>query len=248
MLRAVTQPPPPLPPPGPPPTPGPYYGAPLPAAERVRAAWQRRNETDYVFDFWTAFGWTLLSCGIYGFYVLYQLIRRSREHNLRRLEVLDAAATFAWEQAEARGVGEELRPNFERISAQMAVLRGMTSDFRDPALWVVIAIFASSIAQIVAYVLLDGDLVKHDYAEGAIEAELSAVYGRLGAAMASPDPTRLKGKHNYGGRIAASIFTCGIYSLWWLYDVMVEGNRHFEHNWRWEDSLAQGVQAILPTT
>jgi hypothetical protein len=33
--------------------------------------------------------------------------------------------------------------------------------------------------------------------------------------------------------------------FWWLYDVMVEGNRHFEHVWRWEDQLAAAVQAQL---
>jgi hypothetical protein len=40
------------------------YGAPMSSADRVRMAWQRRHETDYVFDFWTAFGWTILTCGI----------------------------------------------------------------------------------------------------------------------------------------------------------------------------------------
>ena len=26
---------------------------------------------------------------------------------------------------------------------------------------------------------------------------------------------------------------------------MTEGNRHFEHNWRWEDDLAQSVQQLM---
>ncbi len=72
----------------------------------MRAAWQRRNETDYIFDFWTALGWTILTCGIYGFYVLYQLVRRSRDHNLRRIEMLDAATGFAWERAGQSGMQE----------------------------------------------------------------------------------------------------------------------------------------------
>jgi hypothetical protein len=209
-------------------------------------AWQRRHDTDYVFDFWTALGWTILSCGIYGLYVLYQLVRRDRDHNLRRIELLDAAASFAWERANEQGIAEELRPAFERIGMHMATLRQMTSEFREPAIWVLLAIFASGIAQIVAYIFIDGDLVRHDYAEGAIEAELSAIYQRLGTTVTPPDPSRLKQRHNYVGRIVATIFTCGIYSLWWLYDIMAEGNRHFEHNWRWEDELAQGVQQLMP--
>ena len=101
---------------------------------------------------------------------------------------------------------------------------------------------------IVAYVFLDMDLVTHDHAEGAIEAELSQVYAELGTPLTPPDPGRLKGRHNYVGRIIATIASCGIYGLWWLYDLMVEGNRHFEHNWRWEDSLAAAVQSQLGVT
>jgi hypothetical protein len=132
----------------------------------------------------------------------------------------------------------------------MAALRQQTTQFRDPTPWMVIGILgyilgALTIVQIVAFILLDGDLVTHDYAEGAIESELSTIYGRLGAPITPPDPTRLKGKHNYVARIIVTIVTCGIYSLWWMYDVMVEGNRHFEHNWRWEDDLAASVQTLV---
>jgi hypothetical protein len=233
------------------PAPPPYgmpapYGAPASSGERVRMAWQRRHETDYVFNFWTAFGWTLLTCGIYGLYVVYQLIRRDRDHNLRRIELLDAATTFAWERADQRGIAEELRPAFERIATNLATLRQMTTDFREPGIWALLAFFASGIVQVVAFILIDGDLVRHDYAEGAIEAELSAIYQRLDAPIAPPDPSRLKQKHNYVGRVIATLATCGFYALWWEYDVMVEGNRHFEHNWRWEDDLARAVQSLLP--
>ena len=225
--------------------PGPY-GAPASSGERVRMAWQRRHETDYVFNFWTAFGWTILTCGIYGLYIVYQLIRRDRDHNLRRIELLDSATTFAWERANDRGIAEELRPAFERIATNLATLRQMTTDFREPGIWALLAFFASGIVQVVAFILIDGDLVRHDYAEGAIEAELSAIYQRLDAPIAPPDPSRLKQKHNYVGRVIATLATCGFYALWWEYDVMVEGNRHFEHNWRWEDDLARAVQSLLP--
>jgi hypothetical protein len=219
--------------------------APMPSADRIRSAWQRRHETDYIFNFWTALGWTVLTCGIYGLYVLYQLVRRSRDHNLRRIELLDAATTFAWERAQARGLNDELRPHFERISTQMVALRQQSTQFRDPIVFTILALIASGIMQIIAYVLLDGDLVTHDLAEGAIETELTTIYSRLDAPIAPPDPTRLKGRHNYVGRIFATLLTCGIYGLWWQYDVMVEGNRHFEHNWRWEDDLATSVQGLI---
>lgn len=213
-----------------------------PAVERVRAAYLRRHETDYIFDFWSAFGWTLLTCGIYLVYIVYQLVRRSRDHNLRRLEMLDAANAVAWERANAQGLADELRPNFERVATRLEGLRRMTTEFRDPVVWLVLAILVNGIVELVAYVLLDGDLVRHDYDEGGAENELAYLFGRLGIHVDAPDASRLHQAQNYVGRILASIFTCGVYAYFWLYNIMDDGNRHFTTNWAWEDSLARALQ------
>src|SRR6478735_1793902 len=211
------QPPPPLAMPGPPPS---------SAAVRVRLAAQRRDESDYIFSYWSALGWTILTLGIYGLYVFYQLVRRMRDHNARRLELLDAAATFAWEQAGRQGRDEELAPAFQRAGGHLAVLRRMTSDFREPVIWLVLALVASGIAQIVAFVLLDQDLIKHDRAEGAVEAELGAIYARLGQPLPPSFPERVKGPDNYVGRVIATIASCGIYQLWWWVDQQRDGDAH----------------------
>jgi len=169
QARHVTYPPPPYGPPG--------YGAiPAPAAvDRIRIAWQQRPQSDYHFEFWTAFGWTVLSCGFYMFYVLYQLVRRSRDHNLRRIAMLEASTTFAWEKAEANGISNELQPNFNRISAELGVLQRQAGEFRDPIVWTLISIVASTVVHVIVFILLDGDLVTHDRAEGANEYELSII-------------------------------------------------------------------------
>ena len=211
--------------------------------DRIRTAWQSRAVADYIFEFWSALGWTILTCGFYSFYVTYQLMRRSRDHNLRRLELLDAATAFAWQQAESRGLSAELQPNFGRIAAELAVLRQKSTEFRDPVVWTLLSLLGG-VVHVLMYIILDGDLVDHDRAEGAIESELSAIYSRLGVTVPPPDPSRMKGKHQYGLRVLAVIATCGLYFLWWEYDVMTEGNRHFEHNWRWEDGLVAAVQGL----
>ena len=115
---------------------------------------------------------TIITCGIFGFYVFDQLMKRMRDHNRRRLDLLESATEIAWQRASEQGVAEELRPNFERIAANVAVIRGLTTEFRDPGIWVIIAIL-TSIAYFVGFVFLDGDLIKHDQAEGGIQAELS---------------------------------------------------------------------------
>ena len=228
-----------------PPSPGPRPGPPAMAtADRVVSASHRRGETDYIFEYWTALGWTILTLGIYGFYVFYQLVRRMRDHNARRLELFDAALTFAWEEAGQRGLQEELTPSFQRAGAHMDVLRRMTGDFREPVIWLVLAIVARGIVEIIAFVLLDQDLVKHDRAEVGVEYELSLIFGRLGQAVPAPDQARVKGENNYVGRIVATILSLGIYLFWWYYNQMNDPNRHFEGNWLQEDAMVAAVRAL----
>ena len=176
-VPAATTPPPPPPYLAPPPPPAP------PASDRVRMAWQRRHDSDYIFDFWTALGWTVLTCGFYSFYILYQLVRRDRDHiaasrrDARRgdhVRVGTASAAGHHRRAATRvrtHLGEHGRP----ARPDDAVPR--SDDLVDPRY-----LHELRSRSIVAYILLDGDLVTHDHAEGAIEAELSEIYTRLGAA------------------------------------------------------------------
>lgn len=225
-------------------TPPPATVPALPPGERVRYAYLDRARSDYFFEGrGMVIFLMIITCGIYGYYVFYQLMRRMRDHNRRRLELLEGATELAWQKASERGIAEELRPNFERIASHLGVLRSMTADFRDPAIWVVIVIFAG-VAIFVADVFLDQDLIKHDRNEGAVEAELALIYGRLGYELPAPDPMRVKAPHNYAGRIVATFFSCGIYSFWWYYDLMGDGNTHFAHNWPWEDALAGAVHQL----
>ena len=217
-------------------------------ADRVRAAYQRRAQTDYFF---VGAGLnillTIVTCGIFGLFLFYQLMRRDRDHNQRRLEMLDAANTLAWERAQAQGLADELRPAFERTAAGLGELRRLAAEFRDPVIWVVISVFASSVAQIIGFIFIDQDLERHDRGEGAVESELAAIFSRLGVQLPEPDPSRVKDKHNYVARVIATIATCGIYHFWWLYDMQVEGNRHLEQNWPWDDALMAAVEQLAST-
>jgi hypothetical protein len=213
-----------------------------PSSERIWRAWHGRSDSDYVFNYWTALGWTVLTFGIYGYYVFYQLFRRMRDHNARRLELLDAAVNLGWEEAERRQLQTELTPSFQRASAHLNVMRKMTGEFRDPLIWLLLSFVASGIVHIIGFIFLDQDLVNHDRAEVGVEYELAVIYGRLGYALPYPDTARVKGPQNYVGRILATIFSFGIYAFWWWYNMMIEPNHHFYTNWSQEDALATAVQ------
>ncbi|HEX4978690.1 MAG TPA: hypothetical protein VFV35_01375 [Acidimicrobiales bacterium] len=71
---------------------------------------------------------------------------------------------------------------------------------------------------------------------------LAARDARAGLTHAPLPPARPpKPPHSYGLRIAATVATCGIYSYWWLADLMREGNDHFEADAAWEDALVGAV-------
>jgi hypothetical protein len=99
-------------------------------------------------------------------------------------------------------------------------------------------------AEIVAFVLLDQDLIRHGQAEAGAEYELSLIYGRLGQQLPSPDQRRVKRPDNYAGRILAVIFSFGIYLFWWYYNQMQEPNKHFAVNWAQEDELVKAVDTF----
>jgi hypothetical protein len=94
----------------------------------------------------------------------------------------------------------------------------MTGDFREPVIWLLLAIVARGIAEIITFILLDQDLIKHSQAEAAAGHELSAIYARLGQHLPAPDQDQVKRPDNYAGRILAAIFTFGIYIFWWFYN------------------------------
>jgi hypothetical protein len=108
---------------------------------------------------------------------------------------------------------------------------------------VLLAIVAG-VAEIIAFVLLDQDLIKHDQAEAGVEYELSVIYGRLGQSLPAPQQGRVKGPDNYVGRIVAAILSFGIYMFWWFYNQMDEPNKHFAVNWTQEDQLVKAVTAF----
>jgi hypothetical protein len=131
----------------------------------------------------------------------------------------------------ARGGGPDAKPR-------------MTGDFREPVIWLLLAIVARGIVEIVGFVLLDQDLIKHSQAEAGAGHELSVIYGRLGQHVPAPGQGQVKGPDNYAGRILATIFSLGIYMFWWFYNQMDEPNKHFTSNWAQEDDLVKAVQAV----
>src|SRR5205823_562168 len=150
-------------------------------------------------------------------------------------------------EAGKRGLQDELTPAYQRAGAHLAVMRAMTTDFREPWIWVVLAFVGRYIVEVVVAILMDQDLVKHDTAEVGVEYELATIFNRLGQPLPSPDAGRVKDKHNYVARVIVLILTGFVYGFWWAHDTLTEPNAHFQTNWQQEDALVSAVQSLRPT-
>ena len=185
-------------------------------------------------------------CGIYGFYVVVPArapLARSQPAPHRDARRRDDVRVAAGRGATASPPSCSRTSGASRPSS--AVLRQQATEFRDPRR--VDADLARRAPRSCTSSCTSSSTATSSPTTGprarSSTSSRSSTRG-LGAPVPQPDPSRLKGKHNYVGRIIATIATCGIYALWWQYDVMTEGNVHFEHNWRWEDGLVASVQQL----
>ena len=215
------------------------------AGERVRRAVADRASTDTVLDVRAAVGWTVLTFGLYAFYLFYQLMRRSRDHNRRRVALLLAAEELARQRAVEQDRAEQLRPALEQVRADVQSLRDLDTDARDPMIWLLASFFGSGLVWLVEALVLDQDLIRHERHERAAEAGLTSVFAELGVALPAP-VAAAKEPHSYVARIVAVVATLGLYSFWWAADLVREGNANLVEDRAWEDALAAAVTPAPP--
>jgi hypothetical protein len=124
------------------------------------------------------------------------------------------------------------------------VLRRMTGDFREPVVWLLLAIVVPRHHRNRRLRAARPGPHQAQPRRSRRRAGLSLSYGRLGQHVPSPDQGQVKRPDNYVARILATIFTFGIYLFWWFYNQMDEPNKHFTGNWAQEDHLVNAVDAL----
>jgi len=146
---------------------------------------------------------------------------------------------FGWRRP-AAGAQGELSPSFQRAAAHLAVLKKMTGISRTRH-WLVLSVVANGIVHVIAFILLDQDLVGHDRPRWASI--------RAGSHLWSSPPSAYP---DAGEPSASTTMWAGPWppsSRWhllplWYYNMMTEPNRHFYANWAQEDALALVIAAM----
>jgi hypothetical protein len=211
---------------------------------------QRRGTTDYRFNYWSYLGWTILTFGVYSMYATYKLVERRTAHAQRKL----AFQSYMWHalnaRAEAAGRKEEVAEgldNLSRIYQQMEAFERRNK--REPVLWMILRIVVSVVGAYINH-FLNKDLRFYEEWESSYAANAEWVMSRLGYSVRLPQRRTPIRDRSTGLYILLTIVTLGIFSLYWRYTVMTDGNGHFDDDVAIEDALmdALGMQGgtVLP--
>jgi hypothetical protein len=208
---------------------------------------QRRDDTDYRFSFWSYLGWTILTFGIYSHFGTYKLVERRHLHAQRRL----AFQSYWWHalnaRAEAsgrRGEVAEGLDNLSRIYQQVEAFERRNK--REPVLWMLLRLVFTPVGAYINH-FLNKDLRFYDEWESSFAANAEWVMSRLGLTVSVPKRRQPVPDRSTGLYVFLSIITVGIFSLYWRYTVMEDGNNHFTDDAAMEDALV-GAIGIAPIT
>ena len=214
----------------------------------VVAEVRRREETDYRFSYGTYLGWTILTFGIYSHYATYKLVERRTMHVQRRLAFL----SYFWHalnaRAEAAGQREQVAEgldNLSRIYQQMDAFERRNK--REPILWLLLRIVFGVIGGYINH-FLNKDFLFYDEWEASYASNAEWVMQRLGYPVALPKRTKPVPNRSTGLYVFLSIITFGIFTMFWRYTVMADGNGHFDDDAAMEDALlrAMGLAPAQP--
>ncbi len=198
----------------------------------------QRALTDYSTDPGTAIVLSLLTCGIYGMFVIYTLVQRRDEHFKRMAAVADSSI----QQLRARAAGRESEiqtelAQLEGIRSQMLVMAGE----RGATIWLLICLF-TGIGTFILYYLLMQDYQQHDVLEAQYFTVMSSALAKLGLAGRAGVAVRTVPDREFVTFLLLSLVTCGIYGLFWMYVMIKDFNDHFAAQAAWEDFIAASLR------
>lgn len=202
---------------------------------------QQRVTTDWTTDAGMAVLLTFITCGIYGFYILYKLIERRDAHLARMANVVNLSIAMLRQKAESEGktaaLGDELA-QLELIQREMYD----QSRERGAPLWVALAIF-TGVGLFIGYYFIMTDMVRHDRLESGYFTVMSRALAKLELSTRPSQAAPETPERNFVSYLLLSLVTCGFFSFYWMYVLIDDGNRHVERQVQWEDFVYSALAA-----
>lgn len=201
-----------------------------------------RTNSDWTTDPGTAVLLTIFTCGIYGVYLFYKLFDRRDRHFARVANMAGSAIALLKERARAMGKTDLISNELQQLDFIHRELYDMSRE-RGAALWLVISLFTGGIGTFIGYYLLMDDFARHDEAEARFFTAMSTALAKLGLASGSSEAGLSIPKRDFVTFLLLSLVTCGIYSFYWIYVLVLDGNTNFESQVSWEDFIYKALSS-----
>lgn len=202
---------------------------------------QQRINSDWTADPGTAVLLTIVTCGIYGFYVFYKLMLRRDEHLARMANVVGTSIALLSGKAASEGKTDLIATELAELDMIQREMFNQSRE-RGAALWLVLAILTGVAVWIGFYFLMD-DMSKHDQLEARYFTLMSGALEKMGLASGGSQAAPSMPEREYVVFLLLSLVTCGIYYFYWLYVLVEDGNNHVEAQVQWEDFIYSALSA-----
>ena len=196
---------------------------------------QQRVTTDWSTDPGMAILFTIITCGIYGYYIFYKLLERRDQHLARMANMVNTSVALVKEKATQSGKYEMIGQELQQIEMVQREMYDQSRE-RGAALWLVIGVLTGIGIFIGYYYILD-DMSRHDRLEAQYFTLMSSMLAKLGLSSQASQAAPNIPERNFVVYLVLTIFTCGIFGFYWIYAMVDDGNRHCEAQVQWEDFL-----------
>jgi hypothetical protein len=209
----------------------------------LESDFRQRAITDWQTQFITAFLLTIITCGIYGIYILYKLMDRRLQHFERMVSLRGHLIDVLREKAEAAGKTAEVEQDLSQLEGYHleATNRDRMGE-KSPVLWLILTLVFSPVAYYVYYFLND-DFRAHEANEQLFMSKASEVMAKLDISQQPVIAGMVIPERNFVMFLLLTIFTCGIYGIYWWYTLINDPNMHFDQHIAWESQLYTAVAA-----
>jgi hypothetical protein len=198
----------------------------------------QRASTDFITDPGMAILLSIITCGIYGLYIIYKLVQRRDEHFQRMAGVANSA--IAQLKAKAQGREDLIAPELSQLEQVRMQMNTMSAE-RGAAIWLIICLF-TGVGGVILFYLLMQDYVQHDQVEAQFFTLMSSALAKLGLAGQAGQAMPNIPQREFVTMLLLTIVTCCIYYYYWFYVMIKDFNEHLMAQVSWEDFILQALR------